>query len=108
MATNQTASGPIDTRAVHAGRGDLTGLGVHALPIDLSTTNPLPSVEAGGDAYEWLAGGHALQPGQTPVYARLWNGTVARFEEGLAALEGAIDVGDDRVDANPLIADRIT
>lgn len=89
MATNHSASAPIDTRAVHAGRGDLTGLGVHALPIDLSTTNPLPSVEAGGDAYDWLAGGHPLEPGQTAVYARLWNGTVARFEEGLAALEGA-------------------
>ena len=89
METNDAPRTPIDTRAVHAGRGDLSALGVHALPIDLSTTNPLPSVEAGGDAYEWLAGGHPLQSGQTPVYARLWNGTVARFEEGLAALEGA-------------------
>ena len=89
METNDAPHIPIDTRAVHAGRGDLSALGVHALPIDLSTTNPLPSVEAGGEAYEWLAGGHPLQPGQTPVYARLWNGTVARFEEGLASLEGA-------------------
>ncbi|KAB7743869.1 PLP-dependent transferase [Nostocoides sp. F2B08] len=80
---------PIDTRAVHAGREDLTDLGVHALPIDLSTTSPLPGVEAGGDAYERLAGGAPPLPGQTPVYARLWNGTVARFESGLAALEGA-------------------
>ena len=80
---------PIDTRAVHAGREDLTSLGVHALPIDLSTTSPLPGVEAGGDAYERLAGGEPPLPGQTPVYARLWNGTVARFESGLAALEGA-------------------
>ena len=31
-----------DTVAVHSGRSDLEGLGVHALPIDLSTTNPLP------------------------------------------------------------------
>ncbi|MCA1780714.1 MAG: PLP-dependent aspartate aminotransferase family protein [Dermatophilaceae bacterium] len=89
METYDAPSVPIDTRAVHAGRGDLTGLGVHALPIDLSTTTPLPSVAAGGDAYDWLAGGHPLEPGQTAVYARLWNGTVARFEEGLAALEGA-------------------
>ena len=80
---------PIDTRAVHAGREDLTSLGVHALPIDLSTTSPLPGVETGGDAYERLAGGEPPLPGQTPVYARLWNGTVARFESGLAALEGA-------------------
>ena len=40
------ASGParpdaFDTRAVHAGRGDLRDLGVHALPLDLSTTYPL-------------------------------------------------------------------
>ena len=89
MEMSDSSAVPLDTRAVHAGRGDLTGLGVHALPIDLSTTNPLPSVAAGGDAYDWLAGGHPLEPGQTPVYARLWNGTVARFEEGLAALEGA-------------------
>jgi methionine-gamma-lyase len=89
MENTDVTSVPIDTRAVHAGRGDLSALGVHALPIDLSTTNPLPGVEAGGDAYEWLAGGRPLEPGQTPVYARLWNGTVARFEEGLAALEGA-------------------
>ncbi|MBO4210509.1 PLP-dependent transferase, partial [Micromonospora echinofusca] len=44
-----------DTRAVHAGRDDLAALGVHVPPIDLSTTNPLPSVDAGGDAYELLA-----------------------------------------------------
>ena len=42
----------VDTRAVHAGRDDLAGLGVHVPPIDLSTTNPLPSVDDGGDAYE--------------------------------------------------------
>ena len=89
MASTDTSAIPIDTRAVHGGREDLTGLGVHALPIDLSTTSPLPSVEAGGDAYEWLASGQPLDPGQTPVYGRLWNGTVARFEEGLATLEGA-------------------
>lgn len=79
----------IDTRAVHAGRDDLTSLGVHALPIDLSTTSPLPTVEAGGDAYEMMAGGLAIQPGQSPVYARLWNTTVARLEQGLADLEGS-------------------
>lgn len=95
MPTQPAATGsprpsvPIDTRAVHAGREDLTGLGVHALPVDLSTTNPLPGVEAGGDAYERLAGGAPPLPGQSPVYARLWNGTVDRFERGLAALEGA-------------------
>ena len=41
-----------DTVAVHSGRSDLEALGVHALPIDLSTTNPLPDIERGGDSYE--------------------------------------------------------
>lgn len=78
-----------DTRAVHAGRDDLTGLGVHALPIDLSTTNPLPGIDAGGDSYEQLATGGEVPEGGSAVYARLWNPTVARFEEALAALENA-------------------
>ncbi|TDC26725.1 PLP-dependent transferase, partial [Micromonospora sp. 15K316] len=78
----------VDTRAVHAGRDDLTALGVHVPPIDLSTTNPLPSIAAGGDAYEHLATGGPLTPGDTPVYQRLWNPTVARFETALAELEG--------------------
>lgn len=78
-----------DTQAVHAGRDDLTALGVHALPIDLSTTNPLPSIEVGGESYETMATGGRLPEGGTPVYARLWNPTVARFEDALAALEGA-------------------
>ena len=36
------------TTAVHAGRGDRRALGVHALPLDLSTTNPLNSSGMGG------------------------------------------------------------
>jgi cystathionine beta-lyase/cystathionine gamma-synthase len=78
----------LDTAAVHAGRSDLTALGVHALPIDLSSTNPLPGVAAGGDSYEVLATGGRCAPGQSPVYQRLWNPTVARLEEGIAELEG--------------------
>ncbi|MFF5172178.1 trans-sulfuration enzyme family protein [Micromonospora sp. NPDC000089] len=77
----------VDTRAVHAGRDDLTALGVHVPPIDLSTTNPLPSVEHGGDAYETLATGGTLPAGASAVYQRLWNPTVARFETALATLE---------------------
>ena len=78
-----------DTAAVHAGREDLQDLGVHALPIDLSTTNPLPDIERGGDSYESMAtGGHPHQDGGA-VYARLWNPTVARFESALARLEHA-------------------
>ncbi|RGC67070.1 Methionine gamma-lyase [Micromonospora sp. MW-13] len=78
----------VDTRAVHAGRADLAALGVHVPPIDLSTTNPLPSVTDGGDAYELLATGGTLPPGGNAVYQRLWNPTVARFETALAELEG--------------------
>lgn len=78
-----------DTVAVHAGREDLTSLGVHALPIDLSTTNPLPGIDAGGESYEQLAGGGEIPEGGSAVYARLWNPTVARFEDGLAKLENA-------------------
>ena len=75
-----------DSLAVHAGRGDLTALGVHALPIDLSSANPLPGIESGGTSYEAMAlGGHPTEGGA--VYARLWNPTVARFETALAALE---------------------
>ena len=75
-----------DSLAVHAGRDDLTALGVHAPPLDLSSTNPLPGVDSGGSSYESMAcGGHPNDGGN--VYARLWNPTVARFETALAALE---------------------
>ena len=79
----------VDTLAVHAGREDLAALGVHALPIDLSTTNPLPDITLGGDSYEALATGGRPPEGGSAVYARLWNPTVARFEAGLAQLEHA-------------------
>ncbi len=79
----------LDTRAVHAGRSDLAGLGVHVPSIDLSTTNPLTDVESGGEAYEALATGGRPIPGSSLVYSRLWNPTVARFEDALAELEGA-------------------
>ena len=78
----------VDTRAVHAGRDDLRTLGVHVPPIDLSTTNPLPSVDDGGAAYEQLATGGTLPADGGAVYQRLWNPTVARFETALAELEG--------------------
>ncbi|MBO1267312.1 trans-sulfuration enzyme family protein [Arthrobacter cavernae] len=78
-----------DTLAVHAGRDGLTEQGVHAVPIDLSTTAPLPSVHEGGLAYEQMATGGVPLEGQSTVYQRLWNPTVARFEAGVAALEGA-------------------
>jgi methionine-gamma-lyase len=76
-----------DSLAVHAGREDLAELGVHAPPIDLSSTNPLPDIESGGLSYESMArGGHPLADGGF-VYQRLWNPTVARYESALAQLE---------------------
>ncbi|MBF4561829.1 PLP-dependent transferase [Microbacterium sp. VKM Ac-2870] len=78
-----------DTLAVHAGRADFAALGVHTPPLDLSSTYPLPDVELGGDSYEALATGGVPIDGGSHVYARLWNPTVARFEEALAALEHA-------------------
>lgn len=76
-----------DTWAVHAGKDDLASLGVHAPPIDLSSTYPLADLAAGGRSLETMALGG--QPDGSPVYARLHNPTVARFEQALARLEGA-------------------
>lgn len=78
-----------ETVAVHAGRTDFAALGVHAPPIDLSTTNPLPDILHGGESYEEMATGGHPAPAGGNVYARLWNPTVARFEEALAELEHA-------------------
>ena len=75
--------------AVHAGRDDLAALGSHALPIDLSTTNPLPDIDRGGASYEAIAAGGQPPADGSAVYARLWNPTVARFETALARLERA-------------------
>ncbi len=79
----------LETIAVHSGMDGLREAGQHVPPIDLSTTFPLPDVETGGDAYEQLATGGDLLPGQSAVYQRLWQPGVARFEDGLAALEGS-------------------
>ncbi|TWD80444.1 cystathionine gamma-synthase/methionine-gamma-lyase [Kribbella amoyensis] len=79
----------LDTRAVHAGRDDLAGLGVHVPPIDLSTTYPLADVASGGAAYDRLAQGNAPEQAESRVYQRLWNPTVARLETALAALEAS-------------------
>lgn len=77
----------LDTLAVHAGMAGVTESGSHVPTIDLSTTNPLSSVEEGGGAYEALATGQTLEPGQTAVYQRLWQPGVARLEDALAGLE---------------------
>ena len=80
---------PLDlaTRAVHAGRDDLAALGVHALPIDLSSTYPFADLDGATASLDALVAGDASAP--NPVYARLHNPTVARFETALAELEGA-------------------
>lgn len=75
------------TRAVHAGRADLPALGVHALPLDLSTTYPFTDLDAATHSLDVLVEGRAEAP--NAVYGRLHNPTVARFETALAALEDA-------------------
>ncbi|MGE0441191.1 MAG: PLP-dependent aspartate aminotransferase family protein [Gemmatimonadales bacterium] len=74
------------THAVHAGRDDLSTLGVHALPIDLSTTYPVRPGEDPIPSLEAMVEGAA--PSGNPVYSRLHQPTVARFEHAIAELEG--------------------
>ncbi|MFF8289183.1 trans-sulfuration enzyme family protein [Streptomyces sp. NPDC016309] len=75
------------TEAVHAGRDDLAALGLHAVPLDLSTT--YPSHDARGEAERIDAfATTGARPDGPPVYARLDNPTTARFETALARLEG--------------------
>jgi len=80
--------------AVHAGRTDLRDLGVHAVPIDLSTTAPLPDVSEARDILDGLIEGRPLPIGASTIYRRARNPTVARFEEAVAALEGHVPGGD--------------
>ena len=77
----------LETQAVHAGREVLHEQGVHALPIDLSSTYPIHDLEEGGRSLEAMAMGGL--PIGSPVYSRLYNPTVARYEQALAQLEGA-------------------
>ena len=42
---SQRADLAFATQAVHAGREELSALGVHALPLDLSSTYPLPDLD---------------------------------------------------------------
>jgi methionine-gamma-lyase len=91
--TADAESRSLSSLAVHAGRADLTDLGVHAPPIDLSTTNPLTSIEAGRDAYDAYAAGETPTPGMSSVYRRAWNPTVARFETAIASMEAFDSTG---------------
>ena len=76
-----------DTRAVHAGRDDLRRLGVHAPPLDLSTTYPFESLGAAVGSLDAMMTGAAPTADGGAVYSRLHAPTVARFEAGLAAME---------------------
>ena len=77
------------TRAVHAGREDFIELGVHAPPLDLSSTYPTPDLDAAARSFDSLVAGDG--PLGSFVYQRLFNPTTDRFERGLAQLEGAED-----------------
>lgn len=74
------------TTAVHAGRDDLADLGVHAVPLDLSTTYPARESESEALRVDAIVTGE--EPPGSPVYGRLGNETVRRFEFALAELEG--------------------
>ena len=75
----------LETLAVHAGRQDLSALGVHALPLDFSSTYPLADLESDAASLASLAEGRPCAG--NPIYSRLHNPTVARFEGALADLE---------------------
>ncbi len=78
-----------DTLAVHAGRDDFRELGVHAPPLDLSTTYPIPDLAEGTADIDAMLRGE--RPSANNVYARLANPTVDRFEKAFAELECADD-----------------
>jgi cystathionine beta-lyase/cystathionine gamma-synthase len=75
------------TDAVHAGRGDFRELGCHAPPVDLSSTYPISDPEGATASLDALVEGSATAA--EPVYSRLHNPTVARWEQSLARAEGA-------------------
>ncbi len=76
-----------NTRSIHAGRDDLSQIGVHAVPLDFSTTYPIQDLQNGANDLGGMAHGH--RPQSNPIYARLHNPTVARFEDAMAQIEGA-------------------
>ncbi len=87
METTPATTPSLATEAVHAGREDLAALGLHAAPLDLSTTYPSHDSRAEAARIDEFAATGA-RPDGPPVYARLDNPTVARFEDALARLEG--------------------
>lgn len=79
-----------ETVSCHAGRSDFAELEVHAPPIDLSSTYPISDLDEAARVLESLAEGECPS-GANPIYARLHNPTVRRFELALAELEGMED-----------------
>lgn len=79
-----------ETLACHAGREDFARLEVHAPPIDFSSTYPIPDLDEAARVFEAFAQGEC-PPGANPIYARLHNPTVRRFELALAELEETED-----------------
>lgn len=77
------------TRGVHAGRQDFVDLGVHAPPLDLSSTYPTPDLDAAARSFDSLVAGDG--PQGSFIYQRLFNPTTDRFERALAGLEDAED-----------------
>lgn len=77
----------LDTAAVHGGRADFQMLGVHAPPIDLSSTYPVGDLAADMASLDAMVTG--ANPTASPIYSRLHNPTVARAEDAIAELEGA-------------------
>lgn len=75
----------LDSQVVHAGRSDFSELGVHAPPIDLSSTYPIHDLSSATRALDGFVEGK--QDPKNPIYARLYNPTVGRFEEAMSALE---------------------
>ncbi|MBL8988446.1 MAG: PLP-dependent transferase, partial [Gemmatimonadetes bacterium] len=59
----------LETLAVHAGRDDFGVLGVHAPPLDLSTTYPVHDLAEASASLEAMAAGEP--PRGNPIYARL-------------------------------------
>lgn len=78
----------IETSSVHGGRDEFAELGVHAPPVDLSSTYPLTDLAAAAEDFDRMAAGGRPQRGQA-IYGRLHNPGVARWEDALARLEGA-------------------
>ena len=74
---------------MHAGREDFLALGVHAPPLDLSTTYPIPDLAAAGTAFDELSAG--VGEAATSLYARLHNPTTRRVERAIASLEQTDD-----------------